>query len=58
MLQACSSLMKAAQRIDVFVCDYLAGMKILQTNLTNMYVNEKTRFMQEAFWDFNALVNV
>jgi hypothetical protein len=50
--------MKAAQRIDVFVCDYLAGMKILQTNLTNMYVNEKTRFMQEAFWDFNALVNV
>jgi hypothetical protein len=56
MLRAANLLMKFGQRNDVFVCDYLADVSRLQTDITKMYVEEWTRFSQEPFWDFNALV--
>jgi hypothetical protein len=55
MLKATNALMKAAQHNEVFVCDYLAGVKTLQTDLANMYVEPRTRFTQGPFWDFIAL---
>jgi hypothetical protein len=33
--------MKYGQGNDVFVCDYLAAVKNLQTDLAQMYVEEK-----------------
>jgi hypothetical protein len=56
MLRAASSLMKAAQRNDVFISHYLAAVKTLQVDLAQMYLEPKTRFTQPTFWDFNALV--
>jgi hypothetical protein len=56
MLRLTQSLMKYAQRNDVFVCDFLAGVKRLQKDLNDMYKEERTAFIQHAFWDFNALV--
>jgi hypothetical protein len=57
MLWATSSLMKAAQRNDVFISDYLAAVKTLQVDLAQMYLEPKTQFTQATFWDFNALVD-
>jgi hypothetical protein len=56
ILRLTNQLMKYGQRNDVFVCDYLASVKRLQRDLSQIYIEEKTRFSQEAFWDFNALV--
>jgi hypothetical protein len=56
MLRFTQSLMKYVQRNDVFVCDFLAGMKTLQKDLNEMYKGERTAFTHHAFWDFNALV--
>jgi predicted nuclease of restriction endonuclease-like (RecB) superfamily len=55
MLQLTQSLMKYAQKNDVFVYDFLAREKILQKDLNDMYKEEHIAFMQEAFWDFNGL---
>jgi hypothetical protein len=58
MLRAVSNLMKYAQSNSVFVCDFLAAVKILQKDLIEMYaVGDKTAYTQPAFWDFNALVS-
>jgi hypothetical protein len=56
MLRATNSLMKAAQKNDIFMCDYLAAVKTLQVDLAQIYIEEKTRFTQANFWDFNALI--
>ena len=46
--------MKYGHENDVFFCDYLAAVKNLQTDLAQMYVEEKTKFKATAFWDFNT----
>jgi hypothetical protein len=46
MLRLTQSLMKYAQRNDVFVCDFLAGVKTLQKDLNEMYKEERTAFTQ------------
>ena len=56
MLKLTNTLMKYAQQADVFICDYLVAVKKLQMDLQKLYVEEKTQFTQELFWDFNALI--
>jgi hypothetical protein len=56
MLHMANQLMKYGQRNDVFICDYLALIKRLQADLSQMYIEDNTRFLQEVFRDFNALV--
>jgi membrane protein CcdC involved in cytochrome C biogenesis len=58
MLRATNKVMKFAQAIDMIVCDFLVAIKKLQLDLTMMYIKETTKFKSEAFWDFNALVEV
>jgi hypothetical protein len=58
MLHATNKVMKFVQATDVYVCDFLVAIKKLQLDLTRMYIEETTKFKSEAFWDFNALVEV
>jgi hypothetical protein len=58
MLRLFNKLMKYAQRNDVFVCDYLASVQVLKNDLHRLYVDERTMFTHEIFWDFNMLVEV
>jgi hypothetical protein len=58
MLRLTNKLMKYAQRNDVFVSDYLAAVEELKSQLRNLYLEERTKFTQEIFWDFNMLVEV
>jgi hypothetical protein len=57
MLQLANKFMKY-QRNDVFVCDYLAFVQVLKNDLHRLYLDVKTMFTQEIFWDFNMLVEV
>ena len=43
---------------DVFVHDYLASVQVLKNDLHRLYLDVKTMFPQEIFWDFNMLVEV
>jgi hypothetical protein len=58
MLRMANGLMKATQKNDVFVCDYLAAIKIFQRDPAQMYIEPQSRFTHELFWDFNSMVNV
>ena len=58
MLQLANKLMKFAKRNDVFVCDYLASVQVFKNDLHRLYLDEKTIFTQEIFWNFNMLVEV
>jgi hypothetical protein len=58
MLRMANGLMKAAQKNDAFVCDYLTAIKIFQRDLAQMYIEPHSRFTHELFWDFNSMVNV
>jgi hypothetical protein len=42
MLESVSALMKFVQTRDVFVCDYIATIKIYQANLYKMYNDPTT----------------
>jgi hypothetical protein len=44
MLESINALMKFVQTKDVFVCDYIAAIKIYQTNLYKMYNDPTTSF--------------
>jgi hypothetical protein len=55
MLCLTNKLMKYGQGNEVFVCDYLAAVKQLQMDLARHYLDNKTKYTQESFWDFNAL---
>jgi hypothetical protein len=43
MLKLANKLMKYAQQVDVFICDYLVAIKKLQVDLQKLYV-DKTQF--------------
>jgi hypothetical protein len=44
MLRMANQLMKYGQRNDVFVYDYLASVNRLQVDLSQMYIEDSTRF--------------
>jgi hypothetical protein len=44
MLEYVNTLMKFVQTRDVFICDYIAKIKIYQANLYKMYNDPTTSF--------------
>jgi hypothetical protein len=58
MLRGANTLMKYAQQIDVFVCDYLGAVKQLQTHINEQYVEESSKYIHEPFWDFNTFCSL
>jgi hypothetical protein len=57
MLEYVNVLMKCAQAKDVFVCEYIALVKICQTNLYKMYSDPATSFQPKNFLEFTNVVN-
>ncbi len=54
-LRSIHSLMKFAQKCNVFVCDYLVAMKVCQGELAIFYIDNETTFHHDVFYDFKAL---
>jgi len=57
MLRSVYALMQYTQKLDAFICDFLATVKIFQAKINAMYCNPLTAYTHDSFWDFNALVN-
>jgi hypothetical protein len=57
MLEFVNALMKFAQDKDIFVCDYIAIVKICQANLCKMYIDPTTSFQPEIFLESTNVVN-
>jgi hypothetical protein len=47
--------MEFAHKCNVFVCDYLATMKMCQRELVMFYIDSETTFHQDVFYDFKVL---
>jgi hypothetical protein len=48
--------MKFSQQEDVFICDYLAAMKMCQRQLYFLYSDLATSFRSDSFTEFNDLL--
>jgi hypothetical protein len=49
MLESMNALMKFAQLCDVFICDFVAMVKICENNLNRLYVDHVVPFTNELF---------
>jgi hypothetical protein len=58
MLKCLHSLIQLGQKRDIFICDYLSALKRCQAKITVYYIDEKSRFQHDVFWDFKALVGM
>jgi hypothetical protein len=57
LLKEVNNLMKLAQIQNVFVVDYLAGIKLCQTNLFSHFVDFDIVFKFDVFYSFKSLVS-
>jgi hypothetical protein len=57
MLEIIHPLIKFVQKWDVFVCDYVATIKICQGQLNSHYSNLDTKYVLDVFKEFLDLVD-
>lgn len=57
LLDAVDTLVNFAQKRDVFICDFIAAVKICQASLQSMYVDPTTFFSTDEFWSFQNLLD-
>jgi hypothetical protein len=50
--------MQLGQKRDVYICNYLDALKRCQANITSFYINDRTKFQHDVFWDFKALAGL
>jgi hypothetical protein len=57
LLEAMHSLIKFAQLRDVFVCDFIAIVKICEGDVYWIYCDIHSSFQGDVFMDFQALID-
>lgn len=57
LLEAIDTLVNFAQRRDVYICDFVAAVKVCQGSLYRMYEDKATAFSSDEFWSFNNLLD-
>jgi len=57
LLDALDNLVNFAQKCDVFICDFIAAVKICHASLHSMYQDSTTAFSTDEFWSFQNLVD-
>jgi hypothetical protein len=56
LLETVHYLVKFSQQRDVFICDYLAAVKVCQGQLYSLYSDPATSFRSDSFTEFNDLL--
>jgi hypothetical protein len=56
LLETIHYLVKFSQQRDVFICDYLAAVKVCQGQLYSLYSDPTTCFRSDSFTEFNDLL--
>jgi len=57
LLEIVHSLIKFSQLCDVFVCAFIAVMKICERDVYQMYYDNQYDFQGDVFRNFHALIN-
>ena len=57
LLDVVDNLVTFAQKRDVFICDFIAAVKICQASLHSMYQDPATCFSTNEFWAFQNLLD-
>ena len=57
LLEAVDTLVNFAQKKDVYICDFVAAVKVCQSSLYRMYEDEMTAFNSDEFWSFINLLD-
>lgn len=57
LLEAVDTLVNFAQKRDIYICDFVAAVKICQASLYKMYEDKATSFSTDEFWSFNNLLD-
>ena len=57
LLAAVDNLVTFAQKRDVFICDFIAAVKICQASLHSMYQDPATCFSTDEFWAIQNLLD-
>jgi hypothetical protein len=53
LLHTMNCLVKFSQQRDIFICDYMAAVRVCQAELYELYSNPATNFQGPTFSDFN-----
>jgi hypothetical protein len=56
LLETLHYLVKFSQQRDVFICDYLAAVKVCQGQLYSLYLDPATCFRSDSFTEFSDLL--
>jgi hypothetical protein len=56
LLETLHYLVKFSQQRDVFICDYLAAVKVCQGQLYSLYLDPATCFRSNSFTEFSDLL--
>lgn len=57
LLEAIDTLVNFAQKRDVYICDFVAAVKVCQGSLYRMYEDKATSYSSDEFWSFNNLLD-
>lgn len=57
LLEAVDLLVTFAQKRDVFICDFVAALKLAEGQLYTMYVDKATAFSTDEFWAFKNILD-
>ncbi len=57
LLEEVHSLIKFSQLHDVFICDFIATMKICEMDVYMMYYDNHYYFQGDVFGNFHAFIN-
>jgi len=58
LLESTHAFIKFAQFKYVFVCDLVAGIKVCQGDVYNMYCDQTSKFIVDNFWVFKSLLEL
>jgi len=56
LLESIDTLVNFAQKRDVYICDFVAAVKVCQGDLHRMYEDYGTAFNCDEFWSFKNLL--
>ncbi len=57
LLEAVDNLITFAQKRDVYICDFVAAVKVCQGQLYSMYEDHAIRFNTDEFWAYKNLLD-
>jgi len=56
LLDSIDKLVNFSQKCDIYICDFVAIVKVCQVDLYRLYKDKGTSYSSDEFWSFNNLL--